>query len=188
LLLDIPELSRHVWISGFNRKPAKVEEVLRSTQEKLPEVHVQLVDLGKVAGSRYLFLATYNALKSFYSKQHISRTLSMEILLYVSAKRQINEALKSVGIAVNTQEIAAIAVGPSRMAAIAARDLLEQLLGVRCVDELLDSWSADRIDAVQKNFGIASEELSATMREGEDACKAIERLAIERAALLTVRK
>lgn len=165
-----------------------MEEILRTTQETLPEVCVQLMDLGKVAGSRYLLLSTYNALKSFYSKQPISRTLSMEILLYVSANRQIIEALKRVGITADTQEIAAVAVGPSREAVITARDLLERLLGIKSADELLDSWPADRIDAVQKNFGIGSDELSATIRKDEDACKAIERLAIERSALLTVRK
>lgn len=186
MIFDIPELSRHVWISGFKGEPPNVEEILRTTQEKLPEVCVQLVDLRKVAGSRHLFLATYNALKSFNSKQSISRTLSMEILLYVSANRQINEALKRAGITDDTQEIAAIAVGPSHEAVAAARDLLELLVDTRSRDELLDSWPASRIEAVRRNYGIGSEELTAVIREDEDTSKAVERLAIERSALLTV--
>lgn len=165
-----------------------MEEILRSTQEKFPEVCVQLTDLNKIAGSRYLFLSTYNALKSFHSKQRISRTLSMEILLYVSANRQINEAIKRVGITADTEEIAAVAVGSSREAVIGAGELLEQLLGIRSADELLDSWPPNRLDSIQQSFGITSKELSATIRKDEAIYESIERLAIERSALLTVKK
>jgi tRNA threonylcarbamoyladenosine modification (KEOPS) complex Cgi121 subunit len=157
-------------------------------QEKFPEVCVQLVDLNKTAGSRYLLLSTYNALKSFFSKHRISRTLSMEILLYVSANRQINEAIRRVGITADTQEIAAVAVGPSREAVIAAADLFEQLLGIKSADELLDSWPTNRIESIQQSFGITPSEISATLRKGEGICESIERLAIERSALLTVKK
>lgn len=165
-----------------------MEQLLRTMQEKLPEVYVQLVDLGKVAGSEYLFLATYNALKSFNSKQPISRTLSMEILLYVSANRQISEALKRAGVVGGTREMGAVAVGWSHEAALAARDLLEQLIGVKSDDDLLDSWPRSRIEAVKRNYGIDSEELTAITRDNEEPCKAIERLTIERSALLTVRR
>jgi len=165
-----------------------VEEILRSTQEKFPEVCVQLMDLNKSAGSRYIFLSTYNALKSFHSKQRISRTLSMEILLYVSANRQINEAIKRVGITAETEKITAVAVGSLREAVIGAGELLEQILGIKSADELLDSWPPNRLDSIQQSFGITSKELSATIRKDEAICESIERLAIERSALLTVKK
>lgn len=112
----------------------------------------------------------------------------MEILLYVSGNRQINEALKLVGITTDTHATAAIAVGPSRESMVAVTGVLEQLLSIKSTDGLLDSWSANRINAVRENFGIDSEELSAAIRKDEGAYKAIERLAIERSTLLTVRK
>jgi tRNA threonylcarbamoyladenosine modification (KEOPS) complex Cgi121 subunit len=188
LLFQIPEFSSYVWISGFNVRPADVEEILRTVQERLPKVCAQLVDLNKVAGSRYLFLATYNALKSFHARQSISRTLGMEILLYVAANRQISEALRRVGIGVETQKIAAIAVSHKREEAVAAGDLLEELFNVKSTDELLDSWPSERVESVKSGFGISSKELAATIRRNEDTSKAIERLAIERSALLTIRK
>jgi len=165
-----------------------VEEVLHAAQDKLPEVCVQMVDLDKVAGSRYLLLATYNALKSFRSKQPISRTLSMEILLYVSANRQINEALRRSGVTADTRETAVIAVGQSYVTVAAAKDLLEQLMGMQSSDGLLDFWSAHRIKRVQKNLDIARDEVLATIRDDETMCEAIERLAIEKSALLAVRR
>lgn len=188
MLFQVPEFSSYVWISGFNVRPANVEEILRTAQERLPKVCAQLVDLNKAAGSRYLFLATYNALKSFHAKQSISRTLGMEILLYVAANRQISEALRRVGINIETQKIAAIAVGPTREEVIAAGNLLEELLNAKSTDELLDSWPSERTEAVKTGFGISPNELAATIRRNEDTSKAIQRLAIERSALLTVRK
>ena len=86
----------HVWISAFAAKPADFDLVLRKVHDEYPNVSVQFVDLDNVPGSRYLFLATLNALKSFRSKQPISKTLGMEILLYVSASRQIAEAVRKV--------------------------------------------------------------------------------------------
>jgi len=93
LILELPEVSKHVWISGFNIDLDNVDEVLGGVGKRFPEVCVQLVDLNRVAGSRYLLLAILNAVKSFQSKQPIAKTLSMEILLYVAASRQISEAI-----------------------------------------------------------------------------------------------
>jgi len=112
----------------------------------------------------------------------------MEILLYVAANRQISEALRRVGINIETQKIAAIAVGPTREEVIAAGNLLEELLNAKSTDELLDSWPSERTEAVKTGFGISPKELAATIRRNEDTSKAIERLAIERSALLTIRK
>jgi tRNA threonylcarbamoyladenosine modification (KEOPS) complex Cgi121 subunit len=114
--------------------------------------------------------------------------LNMEILLYVSANRQINEAIKRVGITPETRAIAAVIVGPSRETVLAAAELLEQVLGVKNTDELLDSWPSDRIECVQQSLGITAIELSATLLKGEDVRESIERLAIERSALLAVKK
>ncbi len=71
-------------------------------QAAFPNVTVQLFDLDRVAGSRHLLLATINAVKSYDSKRRISRSLGMEILLFVSGTRQISEAVKRVGISPET--------------------------------------------------------------------------------------
>jgi len=112
----------------------------------------------------------------------------MEILLYVSANRQINEAIKRVGITEDTEKIAAVAVSSSRETVIGAGELLEQLLGIRSADRLLDSWPPNRLDSIQQSFGITSKELSATIRKDEAIYESVERLAIERSALLTIKK
>lgn len=188
MLFQLPEFSVHVWISGFASKPDDFDVVLRAVQQKHPEISVQFVDLEKVPGSRYLFLATLNALKSFHSKQPISRTLGMEILLYVSGNRQIAEAIQLVGMTSDTRKVAALLVGKSEEEVSAGAELLGQILNQRSDDELIDHWSPVRIDNVLAIFGIGPKELKATLRKDEGKVQAIERLAIERSALLAVKK
>ena len=188
LFFQLPDLNVHVWISAFATKPNDFDSVLRQLHEEYPDVSVQFVDLDNVPGSRYLLLAILNALKSHRSKQPISRTLSMEILLYVSASRQIAEAIRFVGVSSNTKRIAVLTVGKTEeeLSGIAAG--LDRRLNQANNDALVDVWSTARIEKVLALFDIGSKELRASLRRNESRPQAIERLAIERSALLTVRR
>lgn len=188
MLFEIKDQVAYVWISAFDVKPEDVELVLRAMQQKFPGVSVQLVDLDKVAGSRYLFLATVDAVKSFRSSQPIARSLSMEILLYVAANRQIGEALKSVGISAGTRKFAAIAEGESKEIVLEAAAKLRELFKKEDNDELLDQWDRGRVDNVRSVLAIGDKELRALRHKNEDLAKAVERLAIERSAMLAIRK
>jgi tRNA threonylcarbamoyladenosine modification (KEOPS) complex Cgi121 subunit len=188
LLFQFPEFSLHLWISAFTSKPNDFDAILRGVQEKYPTLSMQFVDLDRVPGSRYLFLATLNALKSFRSKQPIAKTLGMEILLYVSANRQITEAIRLVGITPNTERIGVILVGKTEGEVSGASELVSQILDQKSNDELIDYWSDERTENVLSLFEIGSKELKATLRKNEAKTQAVERLAIERSALLTVRK
>lgn len=188
MLSPLPEFSAHVWISGFKNKPDDLDTTLRSMQEKFPNITAQLVDLNRVPGSRYILLATLNALKSFHSKQPVAKTLGMEMLLYMAADRQIGEAIRHVGISPTTGKVAAILVGKVKDEVSDAALLLAQILHQKSDDKLVDDWSPDRSKNVLAIFQIGSEELKATLRAKEAKIEAIERLAIERSALLTVRK
>jgi tRNA threonylcarbamoyladenosine modification (KEOPS) complex Cgi121 subunit len=188
LQFQLPEFSAHLWISAFASTPHDFDLILRTILEKYPQVSAQFVDLDKVPGSRYLFLATLNALRSFRSREPISRTLSMEILLFISANRQINEAVRRVGITPETRKTAAVLVAPSDEEALGAAHLLSEILKLKSSDELMDQWSIERIENVLSLYGIGSKELKATLKKNEAKEQALERLAIERSALLTVRK
>ncbi len=187
MLFEITELAEYVWISAFDSKP-EVERILRAIQEKAPSVSVQLVDLDKVAGSRYLLLASFNALKSFRSKQPIARSLGMEMLLYIAANRQIGEALRRVGVTADTRRVAAVAVGNSKEQVLGAATTLSELLMKETLDALVDEWNPKRIRNVRSLLGIGEKELKATIRKDEAMPKALERLAIERSAMLAIKK
>ena len=184
----LPESKLHAWISAFNARPKSLEELFRSVAENYPEVSIQLVDLDKVPGQRYLTLATVNASKSFHSKQPIAKTLAMELLLYISAEKQIVKALKQVGITTETCRTAAVAVGSRRDRIRAVAIFLSNALGQASQDELLDQWQRQRTKSVRSAFDIGEKELEATIRKNETEWMAVERLAVERSAMLAAKK
>lgn len=188
MYFEISEFASYLWVSAFRTKLSDLDTVLARLQENFPNVSVQFLDLDKIAGSRYALHATLNALRSFHSKRPISRTLGMEILLYMAANRQVTEALKLVGLSSETRKTAAVLVGKSKEELTKAADFVAELLNQMYEDSLVDDWSAERIENVRSTFGIGEKELEATMRKGESLARALERLATERSALLTIRK
>jgi len=188
VIFELSETGMHAWISAFNTSPPSLEELFRSAAEKCPEVSIQLVDLDRVPGQRYLKLATVNATKSFHSKQPIAKTLAMELLLYISAEKQIVKALKRVGITAETRRTAALAVGEHRDHVLAAANFLAGRLGQDSEDRLLDDWPRQRIMNVRSGFDIGEEELGAIVRKDETEPMTVERLAVERSAMLAARK
>ena len=161
---------------------------LTQFQTAFPNATVQLFDLDRVAGSRHLLLATFNAVKSFDSKRRISRSLGMEILLFVSGTRQISEAVKRVGVTPKTVRTAATTILASSADYSMVADYIAGVLNGKGDDSLLDHWTSLRRSTVVRTFGIGEKELKATLREDEKTEKAIERLAIERSAMLAIAK
>jgi tRNA threonylcarbamoyladenosine modification (KEOPS) complex Cgi121 subunit len=188
VLFDIIELGQHVWVSAFDTRPMSVEQILQEASSSFLGVSVQIVDLDRVPGSRYLLLATYNALKSYGSKQPISKSLAMELLVYISGNRQISEALRQAGVTPNTRRIAALAVGSSESKVLDSARFLAAALGRKSSDALLNDWTALRVENVRSGFGISGKELKAIAGKGEPVTRTIERLALERSAMLAVGK
>jgi tRNA threonylcarbamoyladenosine modification (KEOPS) complex Cgi121 subunit len=188
LIFEIESAGNIVWISAFNAKPHDLDELLAALKKKTPEVTVQLVDLEKVAGSRYLLLATYNAVTSFESKHPIARTLSMEILLYIAATRQIQEAVIRVGVSPDTGKTGAVLVGKSMEQVLKGAEALRQLLKAESLDELVDRWDSTRVENVRSAYRIGEKEMKAAIRKNEPISGVVQRLLIERSAILSVKK
>jgi len=112
----------------------------------------------------------------------------MEILLFVSGTRQIAEAIKRVGITPKTRRTAVIGVLPGNSDQSKLAAFLGEIFGGKDDDSLLDRWTVLRKSKVVRTFGIGDKELKAVLRDGEAAEKAIERLAIERSAMLAIAK
>jgi len=185
---EVPELGQHVWISAFKTKPQSIEELLRNAAEKYRDVGVQLVDLDKVPGGRYLTLASVNAIKSFHSRQPIAKSLGMELLVYISGEKQIDLALKRVGVTSGTSRVAAVVVSGSDTEVSSVARFLGETLGQASDDQLLDDWSESRIANVRSGYNIGDLELKAVIRKKEAVPAALERVAVERSALLAARK
>jgi tRNA threonylcarbamoyladenosine modification (KEOPS) complex Cgi121 subunit len=110
----------------------------------------------------------------------------MEVLLFVSGTRQISEAIKRVGITCKTVRTAVLSVLPAATDQLRVADSLAEIFREKDDDSLLDKWTNLRKARVLRTFEIGDKELKAAMRDGEVTEKAIERLAIERSAMLTI--
>jgi tRNA threonylcarbamoyladenosine modification (KEOPS) complex Cgi121 subunit len=118
----------------------------------------------------------------------ISRSLAMEILLYISGSRQISEALDRVGVRGDTEKIVVVAVTKSREEAERINDYLAKS-NLKTDDALLDEWTPSRKSTLRKVFGLTEKELQAASRgSAEPVEKTIQRLMIERSAVLAVKK
>ena len=186
MLFELTKLGK-LWISAFDGQ-VDAAHVMKEAQDKLQGITIQLIDLDKVAGSRHLLLSTFNALKSYNSSRRISRSLGMEILLFISGTGQITEAIERVGISSKTSRTAALALVSSDHEAQRVENFLVEAFKKKADDKLLDEWSKRRRASVQEVYGISSKELVAATRKNEKIEKAIERLAIERSAMLAIAK
>jgi len=186
LLLELTEQYR-LWISAFDGQ-VNAAQLMKEAQEKLPSTTIQLIDLDKVAGSRHLLLSTFNALSSYNSNRRISRSLAMEILVFVSGTSQITEAIERVGISPKTSKTVALALVSSNDEVREVENFLVDVFNKKADDTLLDRWTKARRTSVRRVYGITSKELIAAARNDEKIENAIERLAIERSAMLAIAK
>ena len=179
-------INRKVWMSAYHGSADPTQ--LSSFQAHFPNVTIQLFDLDRIAGSRHMLLATFNAVKSYESKRRISRSLGMEILLFISGTRQISEAVKRVGITSETTRTAVLSVLSVDAEQSKLANFLGEIFNANDDDSLLDMWTSLRRSTVIRTFGIGDKELKAALRNDEMPEKAIERLAIERSAMLSIAK
>lgn len=188
MLKAIPEFDKYVIITGFRDvRIADLKGFLDEIKNKtLPDVAVQFFEAEHVAGWEHLYHAVYNALLSVKQKRVISKSLSMEILLYASAQHQIKRATEIIGITSKSSKIALIVV--SRSKALPAKQALSAISKqVKALpDESVLELTTRKIGAIRKTFGITDNELKAT-ETGRPLHRVVTDLIIERMALLSTK-
>ena len=75
--------------------------VIEIIQGKFKGSVIQFFKTNYILGTKHVFLACYFTQKAFYHKYNISNSKNIELLLYLSAKRQIKSAIDAYGISVN---------------------------------------------------------------------------------------
>lgn len=153
----------------------KFLEYLNNISKKY-KVAIQALDANKIAGERHIQFAVEKAIKSMDLGRNIANTLSLEILLYASGKRQINKAL-SIGVSRGKNNIALVVVGDSNNEDLAISEL-KKLIDEKPVIE----YTENKKTAIMEFFDITKEEINAV---GEEK---IPELVLERVALVDVMK
>ncbi len=168
------------------KKTIDPKTLIEDTRTACSPVTVQLFDAETVAGERHLFFAALNAIKKFIQGTALSLSLDIEILLCVSAQKQIGEAIRTNGIQRLTRKIAAVIVADNSEAALSAAQKLELLIPGVKDQTLLNKMDEKKRDYLIKSYGISSTELESL--PGKSIEDAVEWLIVERTAILDTKR
>jgi tRNA threonylcarbamoyladenosine modification (KEOPS) complex Cgi121 subunit len=185
----IKEINSHYLLSlGFAKASlADPEHTLEQLRSINKQAEVQLVKVDLIAGPEHLQFAARNAIYSFNGKRRRSKSLAMELLLYISCQRQIAKAIKFLGVDSKDSRIALVALSDSRDA------ILELDRGARLIvdgeedDNLIEIGSKQKMAQLQRSYGVTGSQMEAAGSEGETDSSILKRLIVERSALLDIR-
>ncbi len=174
-------------VQGFrNARMIDSERVLRDLRESFQGVDLQLLRTDRVAGKEHIIFAARNAAESFRSKGRRAKHLSMELLLFASTQHQIIEAIKLLGVPASSTELALVGLTETKpdynlLCSSAAR-FVDGLPD----DTVLEIGNRSKVQALKRAYRISDQELHSSRMPGEAENSVLQRLVIERSALLVL--
>lgn len=181
-------LDKNLHILGLENVTVKNPNFLFETlKQSFAGVIFQIFDAEKVAGKAHIKFAVLNALKAFKIGKNISKNLPVEVMLYVSGQRQIEKALKMVGISSKTKNLILIVFKVSSEIAFKVLDEVCRLVGGKINDRVIEV-NCKKIETIKRTFEISNIEIETQMFDNITLEEAIEKLVIERVALLATQQ
>lgn len=187
MIKQVEGFKKYIAIAGFrNVQISDIDHFLNSVRENLGAVTVQFFDAKFVAGWQHIYFATLNALKAFKNKTNISKNLSVECLLYASARRQIKVALNLIGIKQISSQIAVLVISDEKKVAEKSLSEVSMLISGKHDNSVLN-LSSEKMTHIRKLFGISDTELGAKSDEDGEK-RALADIVIEHVALLVTQR
>jgi len=181
-VLDVKGSPWFVAIGGFRVKPiGDPKALVKAEGDAASPCQAQILDASKVAGREHLFLSAVNAAKSTETGLAVSKSITVETLLYASAQDQITKALAALGVKVKSTSVALMVFANSRADAEAGYGKAAVLLGEE--DDGVLELDDEKAAALKKAYGIGDAEL-----ESAGGDRALGGLIVERGALLSLRR
>src|SRR5438132_12199984 len=143
------------------------EQTLKQLRSINKQSEVQLVKADLIAGAEHLKLAARNALSSFKGPRRRSKSLAVELLLYISCQRQIAKAIRFLGVDSKDSRIAIVALSESRAALEELAREAQSIVGGTPDDDLIEIQSEERMAKLKRSYGITSRAMEAARFEGE---------------------
>jgi|YelNatPaOPRAMG01_1025707.scaffolds.fasta_scaffold42772_3 tRNA threonylcarbamoyladenosine modification (KEOPS) complex Cgi121 subunit len=172
----------HIRVRG---KP-RVDEVLEEIKGSPEGLTVQLLDSRAIAGRNHVYHAVRLCLKAFRRKLPISRNLQVELLLYLAARRQIDDSIRILGVKEDTRNIVAIVLGNSKESITRYMGGLVSRLGEAIPTQLIGGKGVMDPKYIAQIYQIEREELDATYLNGSQFMNILEKLVLERIALFSL--
>ena len=189
MIRKLEGFNRYIAITGFrNVKVEDIDKLFTTLKEKTGNGAVQFFNAKLVAGWEHLYFAALNAVNALENKLNISNSLSIEILLYASAQRQIKEAVKSIGIHPNCKEVAVVILANTRSKISSLLSTVSELLTGGVQDDKILELTDEKFKDIKKLFGISDTELKAKLEKKGGEKEALTDLVIEHVALLVTQR
>ncbi|HZY95392.1 MAG TPA: KEOPS complex subunit Cgi121 [Candidatus Bathyarchaeia archaeon] len=162
------------------------EHLLERLRSEAKVAQIQLVKALLIAGPEHIEFAAENALRAFKGPRPMTKSLAVELLLYISCQRQISVAIQRMGIARGDSEIVLVALSNSEDSLESlARAVSSTIPGERD-ESLLEITSEKKMEALKTYYRIEDREVEAARFPGESDTDVLKRLVIERSALLSL--
>ncbi|MEM2864925.1 MAG: KEOPS complex subunit Cgi121 [Candidatus Bathyarchaeia archaeon] len=164
----------------------RVEDVIREIKGSPEGLTVQLLDSRAIAGRNHLYHAVRLCLKAFRRGPSISKNLQVELLLYLAARRQIDDSIKILGVNEDTRNIIVLVLGDSRDKIIKYMEGLASRLGEAAPTQLVGREGVADPTYIAQIHGIESRELESTYPDESSHMDVVEKLILERIALFSL--
>ncbi|MCS7364974.1 MAG: KEOPS complex subunit Cgi121 [archaeon GB-1867-035] len=151
------------------------------------DVVIQVFNPNIIISLRHLLISVMKALRSFSEGRNICDKIEMEILLYISGRRQIRDALKIAGLPEYAENFISICIGSDDSRIVESLTSLIDYLNGK-VDWNMLELNDEKISFLREVFNISEDELNIVVRRDLSFKDVMERLIIERCALLDVIK
>lgn len=166
-----------------------VEVFLEKIREKFPNISFQIFDADKIVSKRHLEIAFLNAVKAFKLGKNISKNFPVEVMLYVSGQRQIRKAFELVGLTVETKNIVLTIFNEKNGEKVEEiLGFIISLFGGEVDDNVINIYSEEKAKKIMKTFRISNVEIK-TLKMGKITLnEVLEKLVLERVALLAAQE
>jgi KEOPS complex subunit Cgi121 len=175
------------FVQGF--KDARLidsEGVLRDLRGSFQGVELQLLRADRIAGKEHIIFAAKNAVYSFEGENRRAKHLSMELLLFASGEHQIVEAIKLLGVAASTTELALVGFSETRLDPDEFSSGVAKAVNGVPDDGVLELYKRKKTTGLMRVYNISERELDSARIPGETESDVLKRLVIERSALLAL--
>lgn len=179
----IEEFGRYVGITGFRGvklTPEKLDAIF-----KIPTGNdaLQFFNARYIAGWEHLFFATVLALYAFKNRTNISKKVGIEILIYASAEKQINKAIKKLGISASVEDLAVVMLSEDIENINRYLEVLCQILGKKEDDENALRVDDKKVQDIIRCYQITDLELEA--HSGKNPYERLLECVVDRMAVLS---
>jgi len=187
-MIELREFNKFLSILGFREvRVSSVNDFLNQLRKGTRNVSLQVFDANYIAGTKHLLFAALNALNAFEQNQNISQNLEVEILLYASGQRQISKAIDMLGLKQDITEIAVAFVTANKDDVKEIEEEISRIVPGKRDDSVLD-FREEKVGRLIEAFGVTDLELEAVSEEGKSLWESLVEIAVERTALLAIKR